>query len=273
MNRKSFLILLILLIVVGGCGLYLFNRNSGSWQGAKTGARPFQKLDVNQVAQIHLQDGHAQTTLINRDGTWTIKERDGARANFDTVRNLLIKLPEVKVVQTQTVDASLLPRLDLIEPAAQATGATDAAATVGTRFELQDKSGKTMAGLLLGKTVIKTESSPLAVKPTSAVGRYVMLSGAPTVLLISDALTEAQADPAHWLAPAAAPVGSGAPAAGSEAPAASPATLPAIPQSPAVSRAAPAGTPSAPLASPTAPAASSAAPATGASGNAPAAVH
>ncbi len=54
MNRKSFLILLLLLIVVGGAGLALFWQDLSAWRSpnAKIGTKLFEKLPVNDVAQI-----------------------------------------------------------------------------------------------------------------------------------------------------------------------------------------------------------------------------
>jgi hypothetical protein len=109
-------------------------------------------------------------------------------------------------VQTESVGDSLLPRLNLVEPAKSekkdAADAKDAKAAdaAGTRLELFDKSGKSAASILLGKKVIKIEDSPLPIKPQTPVGRYVLIPGSPTVLVVSDALVVAEAKPGRWLA-------------------------------------------------------------------------
>jgi hypothetical protein len=54
--------------------------------------------------------------------------------------------------------------------------------------------------VLLGKKVIKTEPSPLPIKQETPVGRYVLIPGNPTVLVLSDALVMAEAKPGRWLA-------------------------------------------------------------------------
>ena len=53
---------------------------------------------------------------------------------------------------------------------------------------------------LLGRKVIKIEASPLPIKQEIPVGRYVLVQGSPTVLVLSDALKNADAKPAQWLA-------------------------------------------------------------------------
>jgi len=62
MNRKTFLILLVLLLVLGGAGLALFWQDLGVWRstGSKIGSKPFEKLATSQVAQIRLFDGRTK---------------------------------------------------------------------------------------------------------------------------------------------------------------------------------------------------------------------
>jgi hypothetical protein len=197
MNRKTFLILLVLVAVLGGAGLVLLKQDYGGWRGsgAKTGAKPFETLPVSDVAQIRLTDGRGEVTLINQGERWTVKQRGDYRANHQDIGDLLVKLPDVKVVQSENIGASLLPRLNLVEPGKDAKPEE-----AGTRLELSDKSGKVLASLLLGKKVIKKEDSPLPIKQEIPVGRYVLSPGSQTVLVISDALTSAEAKPERWLA-------------------------------------------------------------------------
>jgi hypothetical protein len=198
MNRKSFLVLLGLVVVLGGAGLALFWQDLSAWRStsARIGSKPFAKLPVNDVAQIRMVDGKGEATVALKDGRWVVRQRRDYSANYQDVSDLLVKLPDLKVVQTETVGASLLPRLNLVQPGKDAKSA-DAA---GTMLELSDKGGKLIGSLLLGKKVIKTEDSPLPIKQEIPVGRYVLSSGNQNVLVISDALRSAEARPELWLA-------------------------------------------------------------------------
>ncbi len=195
MNRKSFLILVAALLLLGGVGLALFWQDVNAWRNGdtKVGAKPFAQLQVNDIVQIHLTDGKGEATLVIKDKRWVVKERNDYPANYADIAELLIKLPDVKVAQTEKVGASLLPRLELVQPAKEAKD------NVGTRFELTDKKG-VVTSLLLGKQVIKIEDSPLPIKPHTPVGRYILIPGNPLVLVLSDALKTAEAKPARWLA-------------------------------------------------------------------------
>lgn len=197
MNRKTFLILVALLVVLGGAGLALFWQDLSAWRKAdvKIGSKIFDRMPVNDVAQIRLKDGKGEATLALKDGRWAVKQRGDYSANVQEIGDLLLKLPDLKVVQTENVGEALLPRLNLLDP-----GKADKAENAGTLLELSDKSGKVIGSVLLGRKVIKIENSPLPIKQEIPVGRYVLVQGSPTVLVLSDALKNADAKPAQWLA-------------------------------------------------------------------------
>lgn len=196
MNRKTFLILIALLIVLGGAGLALFWQDLSAWRRAdvKVGAKVLDQVPVNDAAQIRLIGGKGEATLALKDERWVVAQRGDYSASVPEIGELLVKLHDLKVVQTENVPASFLPRLELIDPG------KDAKSGAGTRLELSDKSGKLLASLLLGKQVIKIEDSPLPIKPQTAVGRYILAPGSPAVLVVSDALKNAEARPERWLA-------------------------------------------------------------------------
>lgn len=217
MNRKTFLILLGLLLVLGGAGLALFWKDLGVWRttGGKIGYKPFEKLPAAEVAQIRLYDGKGEVTLALKDGRWVVKQRGDYSASVQEIGDLLVKLPDWKVVQTENVGPSLLPRLNLVAPALNAkTAAKDDAKAdpkldpkavanaegAGTQLELSDKGGKLLGSILLGKIVVKKEPSPLPIQQETPVGRYVVSPGTPPVLVMSDALKNAHARPEAWLA-------------------------------------------------------------------------
>src|SRR3954468_8435469 len=168
------------------------------------GFKPFEKLPVNEVAQIRLYDGTNEATLALKDGRWTVKQRADYNASVQEIGDLLVKLADWKVVQTENVGDSLLPRLNLVAPGKEAKADAKAepkkSEGAGTQLELSDKGGKVLGSVLLGKIVVKKEPSPLPIQQETPVGRYVLSPGTPSVLVMSDALKNASAKPAAWLA-------------------------------------------------------------------------
>lgn len=196
MSRKHFLYLVIALAVLGGAGLALFWQDIADYRasGAKIGAKLLPGLKIADVAEIGLQSPKHQATLARKEKTWVVQERGGYPASFQEISDLMIKLVELKVTQSEQVGASLLPRVELADPGKGEGG--------GTSIEFRDTAGKVLAGLVLGKKVLKKDPlNPLpAAKDGVPAGRYVRIVGAKdTVVVVSDPLGKAEADPGKWL--------------------------------------------------------------------------
>ena len=205
MNRKQFVILLIVLGVLGGIGLVLVWQNSAAYRasGAKIGAKLLPQLKIADVAQVRLQDAKHEVTLVRKEKSWVVQERGGYPASFQEISDLLIKLVELKVTQSEQVGASLWPRVDLADPPAGGDAAAPRRGEgAGTAIEFKDAAGKPLARLVLGKKVLKKDPmNPLpAAKDGVPAGRYVRVDGAgDIVVVVSDPLEKAVAEPGRWL--------------------------------------------------------------------------
>jgi hypothetical protein len=114
MTRRQLLTILLALAIVGSAGLILVKRGQDTWavREAKAGDKVLPNFRYNDVAAIHIK-GAAEFHIVQQDGEWRIPERDGYPANYQYVRNLLFKIRDLKVVQSERVGPSQLPRVDL----------------------------------------------------------------------------------------------------------------------------------------------------------------
>jgi hypothetical protein len=201
MNRKQFIILLVLVVVLGVAGKVLYQRNQTSWQGGgRQGAalKLMGDLPVNDVAAIVIKGGTNRLDLVRKDNLWQVKERNDYPANFSQIREFLLKAVDLKAAQSEEIGPSQLGRYKLLPPGP----ATNTAVLV----EMRDQNGKVIKSLLLGKTHMrKSEGRP---SPMGEMGdnegwpdgRYVMVgTGAKTVAVISDPLSNLEAKPEAWL--------------------------------------------------------------------------
>ena len=196
MTRKQFFVVLVALVVLLAAGLLLMRSRESAWNSgnSRIGQRLMPGLKLENVATIVIQDPGATLTLVTRDGGWRVKERADFPADVERVRDLLLRLVELKVVQTETVAEAQRGRLQLLEPGKAQEGA-------GTRIELKDGGGAVLGRLLLGKKVTAMVGGA-AIGPETGVstGRYAMPGdGSGAVVLISDALAQADAKPEPWL--------------------------------------------------------------------------
>ena len=84
MNRKQFVILLVLVAIVGGAGLMLYRKQASSWAGggAAAGTKLLGDFPVNDVAQIIVKQDTNQLTLAKKDDLWRVQERNDMRRTF-----------------------------------------------------------------------------------------------------------------------------------------------------------------------------------------------
>lgn len=204
MNRKQFLWLMLVVLLLGGVSIALFWQDITLYRdsGAKIGARLMPELKISDVAKLRLQDADKEVTLALKDKVWRVEQRGGYPADFAEISGLILKLLDVKVVQTETVGASLHPRLNLLAPdkAAKDKGAKEG---TGTLMELSDASGKVLVSLVLGKVSLKKDPmNPLPnAKDGVPAGRHVLVAGrGDSVAVVSDPLEKAVTAPGAWVA-------------------------------------------------------------------------
>jgi len=198
MNSKQIVILIVLVVAVGIGGLVMNRKQAESWSGGNTsGDKPLAKLPVGEtLAQIKIEKGTNTLTLEKKNEAWTVKERGGYPANFGEISGAIMKLRELKAVQTEKIGASQLGRLELLAPGA--------GNNTGTRVEFRDAGGKALETLLLGKTQMGEDKQAAQFGGGEMggfpKGRWIMVGEAKdTVLLVSDPLSSLSPSPGEWL--------------------------------------------------------------------------
>ena len=197
MNRRQFIILLVVVAAVGAAGWIVHQRNSNSWQGSETGIgrKLLPELAINDITQITIQSG-TNVLMLVRWGNWRVADRGLYPANFSQISELLLKLAALKIVQSEQIGPSQLGRFELLPPGSEKNS--------GTQVQLSNQKGKVLATLLLGKkhmTKRAGNSQPGGLGGDGwPDGRYVIVGTAPqNVDLISDPLESLQPHPAPWL--------------------------------------------------------------------------
>ena len=154
---------------------------------AASGSRCFKGLQAAAVAAVAIRQPKAAITIEKKDERWVIAERDGFPADYDKVRDFVLKAIALKVGQSEPIGEKDRARLLL-----------DAG---GTAIELRGADGKPLARLTAGKKYFKAEPE----NPDRAIGdgRYVALPGdEKRVIVVSDPLTQASAKTADWISKA-----------------------------------------------------------------------
>ncbi len=199
MKGKSLAIILAAAAVLGGAGIFLYKNSGDSWKetGNATPGAKVLNLDVNAVAQITIQTHGSELHLVKKDDDWVVPERANYPANFEPIRNLLIKIGDMKTIQEVKVGASQLARLELESPEKD-TG-------TATRIEFKGANGQSLGGLLVGKRYLRKGDDDAAAMGMGGpsgfpVGRYVLpTAGGAKVSLITETLEEIVPTAEQWL--------------------------------------------------------------------------
>jgi len=196
MNRKQFIVLLVLVAVLGGAAWLHYRKQSAGWdnQSPKLGQKLLGDFQVNDVAQILIDQDTNDLTLAKTNGLWCVEQRDNYPADFSKISQFLLKLRDLKIIQTEQVGPLQLPRLNLAAPGQGTNSAT--------LLQFRGADGKPIRTLWLGRAHLHQSSqpSPDAAEEGWPDGRYVLAdSNSTTVAIISDPLDEVNPEPDQWL--------------------------------------------------------------------------
>jgi hypothetical protein len=196
MSRKHFIILALLVLVIGGAGVAMYQRDTESWQSAdsRLGQKVLPDLQISDISQIHIKHQKNELNVVNQDGAWGVKERGGFPADPALIAELTFKAREWKIVQSEPISEAQRARIDVAAP--------DAAEGASTLLELRGKDGKALATLFLGKKHLG--KPPLQVKgfdKGQPDGRYLLVGSDPkTLLVVSDPMNNVEPKPEKWIA-------------------------------------------------------------------------
>src|SRR5258707_1301327 len=207
MNRKQFLLVLAALALIGSAGLVLLNHSKESWtvREPKMGDKVLPHFRLNDVAAIHVKSSF-DINVVRKNGLWRVQERGDYPADYNLIRDLLIKIMDMKVVQSEMVGPSQLASVNL-EPPEGSVPSIDARSNAplplhqGTLLEFKDAQGKVKGSVGACKMRLRhqEESVPFGLHGLFD-GRYVLLPSDPgNVLLISDELANVAPGPESWL--------------------------------------------------------------------------
>jgi hypothetical protein len=190
MNQKQLTILVLLGLILGGAGLYVRNRQQQDYQASsrKMGEKILGDFEVNSVVGLRVTQGTNVIDVVKKDNDWVVKQRADYPANFDSIRDFVRKLADLKVTQPVKAGPSRLPVLELSKE-------------TGTQVELFDAGGKVIRTVMLGRKHMRegNDNSPFG-GGGFPDGRYVMLGTDPsTIALVSEALSNADTKPSDWL--------------------------------------------------------------------------
>ena len=105
MNKQFLAILGVLVVVMGGGALLVFNQNASEKPAvsAQLGQPLLKGLKASEVSTIVIREPKSTLTLAKKDNRWTIAEKNGFAADLDKVTDLVVKAIELKAGQVEPI--------------------------------------------------------------------------------------------------------------------------------------------------------------------------
>lgn len=97
---------------------------------------------VNDVARVELTSASGSTTLQRRDADWTVATSDGYPADFERVKQLVLTLAEMQIIEPKTRVAERYGRIGV--------KSVDFEDSRAVRVDLADADGTPLTSLLVG---------------------------------------------------------------------------------------------------------------------------
>jgi len=185
MSRKAFRILTICTLIAVAAAIWAVHKEWSRWGENEHGTKLFPDLaaGMDDVARLKLRHRDTDLTIERRPDGWVVLENDGYPANAKAVQDLLFALSEARRIEAKTQDAEKFGRLQVEDPSAPKTESK--------RITVIDKSGKTLADLVLGK-------ENLLLQAIGEGGAYLRLADRNQVWLASGNLI-ASSEAKDWL--------------------------------------------------------------------------
>ncbi len=195
MKPRTVIILWIVALLLG-VSVFLIKKSAGNDIKTATdrtaGQTLIPNLPAKEIASIHIADAELSVTLEQKDGNWSVVERDGFKANPTEIIGFLRSLIELKVTQGIEAGPSFAPRFGMDEKSSDP-------AQRGITATLKDASGKSLATISFGKNLDSVaSSSPFG---GGSVGRFVRNHADESgFYAVSELFPSLSADPKNWLA-------------------------------------------------------------------------
>jgi len=199
MNKRQVVVLWIVALVLAAAAFFARSDKSKGFE-SKTersrGQTVLADFPADQVAKIKVSSGENATTLVRKDGKWTIEERGGYPAKTTAVNEFLRSLAEVKVTEGIEAQPSLAPRFGTDPGASKPEDR-------GTEVVLSNDAGTELAHVTLGKNLQSAGEDPMAAMMGGgggSTGRFLRNhTDESGVYKVSEMFSALSPEPKSWL--------------------------------------------------------------------------
>ncbi|MEK7949095.1 DUF4340 domain-containing protein [Luteolibacter soli] len=199
MNKRQVVVLWIVAIVLATAAFFARSGKSKGFESKTERSRSQTVLAdfaADQVAKIKVSSGENTTTLVRKDGKWSVEERGGYPAKTTAVNEFLRSLAEVKVIEGVEAAPSFAPRFGM-DPGSSKPEER------GVEAVLSNDAGTELAHVTLGKNLQAAGEDPMAAMMGGgggSTGRFLRNHADQSgVYKVSEMFSALSPEPKSWL--------------------------------------------------------------------------
>ena len=198
-KSNKIIIPVITLIVLGV--IYMATTGKSNTATIVIGKEPLAELPFSKINSIVITANKNETkdtlTLNRANEGWVVVNREGYAADAERIEKFVREFKDMKVLRELSAASEQLGRIGLIDPGA-------ASENSATRVTLQDKEGKALHTLHLGKELSApgsdSQNSPMGGGGGFPDRRFVMIdSDRSKITVVDQTFSNANTTPSDWL--------------------------------------------------------------------------
>jgi len=143
MTSKSLTILGSIAVILIGAALLMSQPEKSGQSDEGKGLFPELMSKINDVAELVVKSPNGTITIGRKGDSWTVKEKHDYPANMGKIREAVVGLGELKIIEAKTKKPEFYEKLGLEDVEAEGSSST--------RVILKDATGTTMADVIVGK--------------------------------------------------------------------------------------------------------------------------
>ena len=188
MKTKTLVVLLVILAISAGAGLFLFRSPDVPVSNGAMGTLIFETLPANEITSIVIDRPDGSVILVKEKDIWIVENRFGYPADFSRITDLIRKVKQTKAGRKFSAAGPVTKRLSLISPSDKKAAQDEKA----TRIRFMKKDKTVAADILLGNTR-KRKGKGI---PDS---QYVMLADGTDIYLVDQIFSSFETSAPKWL--------------------------------------------------------------------------
>ena len=194
MRGKSLFYMTIVAIILCGAAIYI-SRSIRQGPSKSMGQKVFADMPVNDIDTIKVTSKSGTATITRVGDSWVTADRFNYPANFEKIKNLLIRLGDIKITQSMRVSKKHIDQMKFNDPAGDKATA-DNSATVVTL----SGGGRQIQSFMVGAPHMKKSDQPGMPEGVSYPdGSFISIDQGKTAYLVKDTMEEFGIDPKSWL--------------------------------------------------------------------------